>query len=902
LRSKTPASSSGKSSVKAKKRGFSVGKSVVGLLILLLVVVILFTVGFFLLVQFTPFNQTKINDFNSPTVVYDGDNQKYLTLGGGSSSIPYSDIPVQLSDALVATEDHTFWTSPSSIDFRSILRAAFIDLWTGNATQGASTIQEQVAKMVYLTDNKTVTYKVKQVVLGVQLSRHYTKQEILDMYFNRVYLGSNATGVEQAAKLYFGIDLRKHPHLSWDQAALLAGLPQAPSAYDPLLHPHAALLRRNVVLQNLATYGYIPQSEALQLMKKPLGVSAHSMGENAFGAHPLFTNFLLDWATRHGISPAELMQGGLKVYTTVDPSVQSALHKVFFTSQYDSDWPGPTKGTVVEGGALFLDPKTGGILGAAGSRKQDYTKLGIDRVYSTSSPGSSIKPIMEYAPALQSGKWTYTSILDNTPHNFGGGYEPEGWDPTAPGKITLQYGLQWSQNVASVWLLQQLGIQNGVQFAESDGIPISPTAQHQLGIAIGGNLDVSPMIMAQAYEPFDDNGVQMQAHLINEIVNAKGQVIYRDPVAAKQIMTQKTARDMTRLMEDVVEFGTGQLARIDGWGVAGKTGTVQYSPGLVGNHPNWVRTGWFDAYTPTMVGSIYIGYDVTTPEHHMSWVTLDPSGNAAELWRDVVANAVANQTPEQFSVGPYPYANGLGSAAQVLTQPISNLQASWNMATHQVELNWKSKAAGTVDYQISREIVSLPAASPGGSSDGATGTAGAANGGSGSNTAGNGGSNQTTSSSAGATNGGTGNVTAGANASSGFQFIGKTSSTTFADPVTQPGATYTYEVQAVDTSSQLAVGQPLTVTITIPLSTLPNSGAGGTTGSGASGNPAGTTGGSSGTSAASGGSGNSAGTAPPGAANPTGGGQSSGSGNPAPPAGGPQNPPAGAPQSPSANP
>lgn len=796
MRSKRPTAPAGKNTTKAVKGGFSIGKLILTLIIVLLVVVILFTVGFFLLVQFTPFNAAKMNDFNSPTVVYDGNGQKYITIGNGSSSIPYQDIPKDLQNALVATEDHTFWSSPSSIDFRSILRAAYVDLLAGGADQGASTIQEQLAKMVYLTDNKSISYKVKQVVLGVQLSRHYTKQEILTMYLNRVFLGSNATGVEQAAKLYFGVDLRKDPHLTLDQAALLAGLPQAPSAYDPLLHPHAAIARRNIVLQNMANYGYISQAKADWAMKQPLGVSAHSMGESGWSQHPLFTNFLFDWAQRHGISPEELSQGGLKIYTTIDPNVQAALHQVFFTNKYDNDWPGPTTGTVVEGGAIFLDPKTGAILGAAGSRKQDYTRLGIDRVYSFSSPGSSIKPIMDYGPAIESGKWNYLSVLDDTPHDFGGGYTPENWNPNAPPKITLQYGIQWSQNVASVWLLQQIGIQNGVSFAENDGIPVSQQASQQLGIAIGGNLDVSPIMMAQAYEPFDDNGVQMEAHLINKIVNASGQVIYRDPVQAKQVMTPHTAHVLTRLMQDVVDFGTGQLAQIQGWGVAGKTGTVQYSPGLVGNHPNWVRTGWFDGYTPNIVGSIYIGYDVTTPEHHMSWVTLDPSGNAAELWRDVMVNALAGQTPQQFPEGPYPYATGLPNAAMNTSQPISGLQASYNASQNQVILNWKANGQnnGWV-YQISRAEDSSSNASNSNNSA--------------SNTTNN-------SSSANSSN----------SSSSSLTFIGQTQNTTFVDPGVVQGNTYTYQVQAYDPSTQQTVGSPLTVTINVPSATLPNQGNG----------------------------------------------------------------------------
>lgn len=751
-----------------------VRKYLLRIFVILIVAVVLFTVAFFLLVQFTPFDSSKLNTISQPTVVYSGNNQKYMTIGTGSSDLPYSDIPKNLQDALVATEDHSFWDS-SSVDIKGILRAAFVDLWSGSYAQGASTIQEQLAKMVYLTDKKTLTRKLNQVILGVQINRHYTKQEILTMYLNRVFLGSNAVGVQEAAQLYFGVDLRHHPNqLTLTQAALLAGLPQAPSAYDPLVHPKAAMARRNIVLQNMANYGYITQAEAQKAANEPLGVSQHPVSQSGWNTHPLFTNFLFDWAQRHGITPEELSQGGLKIYTTIDPAVQAAIHNVFWNNSNSSDWPTGSSSLPVTGGALFLDPKTGGILGAAGSRKQDYTRLGLDRVYATSSPGSSIKPVMDYGPALESGNWNYKSILDDTPHDFGGGYTPQNWNANAPAKITLQYGIQWSQNVASVWLLQQIGIQNGVQFAMNDGIPISPSARNQLGIAIGGNLNVSPMIMAQAYEPFDNQGVQMQAHLINQIVNASGQVIYRDPMGAKTVMKASTATDMTRLMQDVVQFGTGQLAKVNGWGVAGKTGTVQYSSGLVGSHPNWVQDAWFDGYTPNMVGSIYVGYD-NKNQGHMSWDQLDPSGNCAELFKDIVSQAVQGQTPEQFAVGPYPYSNGLPTAAmqnQNAGPAISGLTASWDAANQAVNLSWKSSGQ-SLEFTISRATVGQ--STPTGSTPG----------------------------------------TANTQTSSAPILIGQTQNTSFEDPGVTPGDTYQYIVQPIDPTTLQSVGSSATITVTV---------------------------------------------------------------------------------------
>ena len=450
-------------------------KALIGIGIVFVTAIGLCVAGFMVLIDRTSVNLAKLTATPKQTVVYDRTGAVYMKIGATPSNLHYSQIPRNLQDAIVATEDHNFWTG-DSIDLRGIIRSLFVDLLTKSEDQGASTIQDQLAKMVYLNDDKTLSYKLQEIAMGVQINRHFTKQEILTMYLNKVYLGENTVGVEQAALRYFGVDIAKNPKsLTLDQAALLAGLPQAPTAYDPLIHPQAALARRNEVLQNMAKYGYITPAQAAAAEKAPLGASYHDITQDYWNIHPLFTNFLFDYASRIGISATQLLQGGLNIYTTVDPQVQQAIHTVFWSQNYNGDFPGPSSGTVVEGAAVFVDPKTGGILGAAGSRRQGFTKLGVDRVYSNSSPGSSIKPIMEYAPAIQSGKWTPTSILNNQPQDFGNGYEPQNWEgPHGPAKVTLQYALQESQNVASVWLLKQIGLQTGTRFAMNDGIQLTP--------------------------------------------------------------------------------------------------------------------------------------------------------------------------------------------------------------------------------------------------------------------------------------------------------------------------------------------------------------------------------------------------------------------------------------------
>ena len=337
----------------------------------------------------------------------------------------------------------------------------------------------------------------------------------------------------------------------------------------------------------------------------------------------------------------------------------------------------------------------------------------------------------------------------------------------------MQYALTWSQNIASVWLLDQIGLQTGIQFAQNDGIQFTKQETQQLCTAIGCE-DVSPVQMAQAYEPFDNNGLQMQTYLINRIVAADGTVVYSHTPVAKQVMQSATATTMLRLLEDVVDYGTGQAAQVSGWGVAGKTGTVQYDSGLQMTDPNWVSDAWFDGMTPAMVGSVYIGYDKSTAQDHMSWVYKDPSANAAQIFGDIVRLAVQGEAGQVFPVGPFAAAQGTEYAAYNLTNPVSGLKASYSAATQAVTLSWQSSAVGTDQFMIQRStLVSPPGSNAGGQQ---------------------------------------------------LTPIGQTASLTYTDGFVSPGATYEYVVQAVNPSTGAPVGKAMTVQLQIPGAPTPPNG------------------------------------------------------------------------------
>ncbi|MCY0888864.1 MAG: transglycosylase domain-containing protein [Alicyclobacillaceae bacterium] len=797
-------------------------------------IVLLVVGGSLLLVRFMPFKRPQLAAIEQPTEVYDRFGKPYLTLSSQRMpNLTYAQIPKVLQNAIVSTEDHSFWTS-SSIDVKGILRSAVVDMTTDSYAEGGSTIQEQLAKILYLTDKKTLIRKLKQVLLGVDLSRYYTKQEILAMYVNHVFMGENAVGMNAAAWRYFGINLAKDPKaLTLDDAALLAGMLQAPSGYNPLLHPKAALARRNTVLENMVRYGGLSPKVAAKAAKQPIHASYHSLPGDPWTEHPLFTNFLFSYAAKQGISEAELLQGGLKIYTSINPTVQHAFHIVFWSTNYDHLWPGPTKGIVPEGGAVVLDPKTGGVLGAAGSRKQGFVRLGLDRVYSYSLPGSTIKPVMDYGPAIQTGKWGPTSILDDQPQNFDGDYDPQNWNYNAPHYATLQYGLEDSQNVASVWLLNAIGIKTGADFAMRDGIHLTTADQHHLSIAIGGiQHGVNPWQMARAYEPFDNGGVQMAPHLIDSIVNDRGQVIYQFQRSAKTIMSPSTARTMTSLLQDDVDYGIDGVIGVKGWGTAGKSGTQQYSS--VG-HSTWVSDGWFCGYLPNMVGAAYVGYDNSDAAHHLLWnaTHVDPAWNAGMILHEVFKLSTEHMQPEHFAQGPFPESQGERLAAYHLPTPIAHPMAVWSSATNGVELSWTSKSTVPVDFVVTRKTLFSGTTSIAQNVPSSTSTGGV------SSTTGA--SSTTSSNATGAGNGSTsssGSASAaspsnGSAAQSGATVrLGKTAKTSFFNADVSENGAYVYTIQAVGPDTGFPIGPAVTVTYgesnIQPATTGPGTGAGAT--------------------------------------------------------------------------
>ncbi|WP_430626654.1 transglycosylase domain-containing protein [Sulfobacillus thermotolerans] len=350
------------------------------------------------------------------SVIYDRFGQPVARLHGTVNrvNVPLSEISPNLQHALVAIEDHSFYTNPG-FDITSILRAAFVDIIHRRAVQGASTLTEQLAKDLYLSDKKTLVRKAQEFMIGLELAHTYTKQQILDMYLNEVYLGDGASGVYSASKAYFD---ETPSQLTLAQAAMLAGLPQAPSLYDPLVNLKLAKQRQLQVLNAMVKYGYISKAQANQAYAAPLNL--HPVAVNSANSqiypYPWYVDKVIQVLEQQGFSGTQIFDGGLKIYTALDPTIYNiAQNAVDQTMNYNfgpSQSPNPT----YQAAAVVEDPHNGDILAVIGGRtfSQPFMEDLATNPSVQRSTGSSIKPLLEYAPAIAKG-YTQMSVIQDVP-------------------------------------------------------------------------------------------------------------------------------------------------------------------------------------------------------------------------------------------------------------------------------------------------------------------------------------------------------------------------------------------------------------------------------------------------------------------------------------------------------
>jgi penicillin-binding protein 2A len=570
----------------------------------------------------------------APTIIYDQNGRIASKISASKmEAVSIERIPNHFLEAVVATEDRRFYDH-EGIDYFGILRALLRNMKAGEWVEGGSTITQQLAKNVFLTNEKTLRRKWEEWFIAKKIERTYSKKEILEMYVNRVYFGEGAWGIKKAAETYFGKDVSE---LTVSESALLAGLIKAPSALSPVSHYEKAMARRNVVLQLMKEQGYIDEQTFLRAKKEKIVIQKEK-ADPYKGKYPYYVDHLIQEAIeRYHLTQNEVLSGGLHIYTELNPRMQEALETVY---QNDALFPKGTDDQLVQSGAVLLDPKTGGIKALIGGRGEHVFR-GFNRATQLKrQPGSAMKPLAVYTPALEQGYHIFDELKDE-PMEFDG-YRPENYDHSYRGTVTMYEAVIHSLNVPAVWLLNEIGLEKGIDALHRFGIPLEKD-DHYLGIALGGmQSGVSPLQMAEAFSVFPNDGVRTDAHIITKIVDQNGNEIAKWKKHDVRVTSKEVAQKITFMLEGVVKEGTGKLAHIPGRALAGKTGSTQVPLDGV----NGVKDQWMVGYTPQLVGAVWLGYDHTDERHYLQTTS---SQTAAVIFREIMENALAGTPAQSFA-------------------------------------------------------------------------------------------------------------------------------------------------------------------------------------------------------------------------------------------------------------
>lgn len=537
----------------------------------------------------------KITDISQTLTVYDreGNVSAVLNSGENRENIKFENIPKYVIDALIATEDVRFYKH-NGIDIKRIFGATFNNIKSGGLKEGASTITQQLIKNSHLTNEKTFSRKINEAILALQLERRYNKNEIVEMYLNLVYFGRGAYGLQAASQAYFGVDVTQ---LTCAQGAMLIGILKAPGKYAPHLNMENAIRRRNTVLSQMKKYGYISEEEYKLYSTEKVTIAE----EKEIGDYGYFTDFVLEeGADLLGISVNDFMGSGYRVYTTLDSYMQKELQTIYLDKNNFPD-------NDVQSAAVLIDNETGGISAMIGGREHQGMRL-YNRATALRQPGSCIKPILVYAPALENGSITAATVLDDYRKDFNG-YSPTNFKEIYYGKVTIREALRRSLNVPAVEILNMNGIDYSKSFAEKAGIAFN-NDDNYLALALGGmRYGTSQLQLAGAYRCFASEGNYIKPWCIDKITDADGNVLYEHKDEGIQVYKSSTAWIITDILCDVARQNNNPLSKL-GYKIACKTGTVGYN-----------GKGYSDAlssvYSETHTLSVWMGYDKTNDESYL---------------------------------------------------------------------------------------------------------------------------------------------------------------------------------------------------------------------------------------------------------------------------------------------
>ena len=632
--------------------------------------------------------------------IYDNKDELIADLGSERRvNAQANEIPTELVNAIVSIEDHRFFNH-RGVDTIRILGATLRNLRGGGGLQGASTLTQQLIKLTYFstsTSDQTLSRKAQEAWLAVQLEQKATKQEILTYYINKVYMSNGNYGMQTAAQNYYGKDLKD---LSLPQLALLAGMPQAPNQYDPYSHPEAAQERRNLVLSEMKGEHYITAEQYEKAINTPITDGLQSL-KSANTYPPHMDNYLkevIDQVEQE--TGYNLLTTGMEVYTNVDSNVQQRLWDIYNTDEY-VNYPDDE----LQVASTIVDVTNGKVIAQLGARHQSSNvSFGINQAVETNRDwGSTMKPITDYAPALEYGIYDSTAaMVRDVPYNYPGTDTPVyNWDKSYFGNITLQYALQQSRNVTAVETLNKVGLDRAKTFL--NGLGIDYPDMHYAN-AISSNTTesnkkygASSEKMAAAYAAFANGGIYHKPMYINKIIFSDGSSKeFSDP--GTRAMKETTAYMMTEMMKTVLTYGTGRGAYLSWLPQAGKTGTSNYTDDeiekYIKNSGYVAPDEMFVGYTRKYSMAVWTGYS-----NRLTPIVGDGFYVAAKVYRSMMTYLSTDDHPGDWTMpeglyrsGEFVFKNG---ARNTWTPSSSTQQSSTSESSSSTSESSTSQSSAT---------------------------------------------------------------------------------------------------------------------------------------------------------------------------------------------------------------
>ncbi|TLS35876.1 PBP1A family penicillin-binding protein [Pseudalkalibacillus caeni] len=651
------------------------------------------------------------------SVIYDKNDEEIqnVSVGWVRDRKKISEIPELVQNAFISTEDVRF-REHFGIDVRRIGGAVLANFKEGFGAEGASTITQQVIKNSFLSPEKSLKRKVQEAYLSVKLEQQYSKDQILEMYLNKIFFGNRAYGVAAAADIYYGKELKD---LNPGEAALLAGLPKAPSYYNPYKNPDKAAERRNVVLGLMAKHNVITDEEAAKYKKVKVQDMLAPKKEDEDKYQVFIEQVIDELLDIEGLTEKDIYQGGIKIYTTLDPKAQDIAENAVNNYEYRDE--------LIRTGMVLLDTQSGAIRAIADTRKDD--KIIHYATGSPGQPGSTIKPILDYGPAIEYEKWStghqikdQKLVIDGT--------NIRNWDGNYRGHVSMREALRQSWNVPAVNTYLDIGPEKANDFANGLGMDMDKTYPVN---AIGGfTHGTSPLKIAGAYAAFGNEGIYTKPYSVRKIVYPDNRELDTKPESAAA-MSDYTAYMITDMLKTVVDRGTGTKANIPGLHMAGKTGTTNFDKGTrekYGIPSGKTKDAWFSGYTTEYTAALWTGFnsivdkdgnphylenqDTKIPQYLFKDIMSQLSNNPKDFQKpdSVVELAIekdtgllpSDYTPEDqivhelFVKGHTP---DKVSKKYDKTDAPTGLKAEYNEETNEIKLSWKPGGKDDVTYELS---------------------------------------------------------------------------------------------------------------------------------------------------------------------------------------------------------